>query len=158
MLKMVGTTRFELTTSSTPRKRSTKLSYVPNTWYYTDLFIFCQSLCVICFMSRRAPISTPVSRATCSIVRPARKSARALIIDSSSRAGGSASSTTGGEAVVCTDIGAGASWRKTGSASRRETGAADRFGCATAVCICGDTVCGMRPHTPDRVCSRRMEA
>lgn len=28
--KMVGTVRFELTTSSTPRKRATKLRYVPN--------------------------------------------------------------------------------------------------------------------------------
>ena len=27
--KMVGTVRFELTTSSTPRKRATKLRYVP---------------------------------------------------------------------------------------------------------------------------------
>lgn len=29
--KMVGTVRFELTTSSTPRKRATKLRYVPTT-------------------------------------------------------------------------------------------------------------------------------
>lgn len=28
---MVGTVRFELTTSSTPRKRATKLRYVPTT-------------------------------------------------------------------------------------------------------------------------------
>ena len=41
---MVGTTRFELAASSTPRKRSTKLSYVPNSGYYTDLFASCQGI------------------------------------------------------------------------------------------------------------------
>ena len=95
MLKMVGTTRFELTTSSTPRKRSTKLSYVPNNRYYSDIFAFCQSLCVICFIRRSAPISTPVSRATCSTLRPARKRARALMSASSSRTGASALSSAG---------------------------------------------------------------
>ena len=29
---MVGTVRFELTTSCTPSKRATKLRYVPNHW------------------------------------------------------------------------------------------------------------------------------
>ena len=131
MLKMVGTTRFELTTSSTPRKRSTKLSYVPNKWYYNGLFSFCQSLCVICFMRRSAPISTPVSRATCSIVRPARRSARALMIASSSFAGASGSmggaggggTDVSGSGVRCSGIGCpcvggGGAGRSCGNAAR----------------------------------------
>ena len=45
---MVGTTRFELTTSSTPSKRCTKLSYVPmcnqHKHYYNKniLFVKCR--------------------------------------------------------------------------------------------------------------------
>ena len=34
---MVGTTGFEPTTSSTPRKRATKLRYVPNECYYNTV-------------------------------------------------------------------------------------------------------------------------
>ena len=37
---MVGTTGFEPTTSSTPRKRATKLRYVPNISYVTTFPIF----------------------------------------------------------------------------------------------------------------------
>jgi hypothetical protein len=36
---MVGATRFELATSSTPRKRSTKLSHAPNTLVILTYFI-----------------------------------------------------------------------------------------------------------------------
>lgn len=40
---LVGAAGFEPTTSSTPRKRSTKLSHAPNhKEYYTGLFGFCQ--------------------------------------------------------------------------------------------------------------------
>ena len=120
---VVGTARFELATSSTPRKRSTKLSYVPNSGYYTDLFASCQGIAdknevrqvsdlflsqsffVICFIRRSAPISTPVSRATCSMVRPARRRARALLMDSSSCAAGCRSqSIYRGIGAGCADL------------------------------------------------------
>ena len=42
--QMVGTTGFEPTTSSTPRKRATKLRYVPNISYVTTFPACCKGI------------------------------------------------------------------------------------------------------------------
>ena len=176
--RMVGTTRFELAASSTPRKRSTKLSYVPNSGYYTDLFASCQgitdknevrqvsdlflsqSFCVICFIRRSAPISTPVSRATCSMVRPARRRARALLMDSSSCATGCTSysgipsASRGSGTGVCCGIGAGGCGTGGGGATGRACGCTCIAGCM-ACCGCG--AAGIAAGAVLRICSRRMD-